>query len=99
MHSYFGATLTRRGFADWRHIDPNICFIASNGWLNSFKKHHNIKQMAISGECTDFLEETVAGWQERLKFIMNGYQPQDVWNTDETGCFFIEHFPTKRLPT
>ena len=46
--------------------------------------------MAISGECADVKEEMVAGWHEKLKFIMNGYQPQDV--------FFIEHFPTKHWP-
>ena len=44
--------------------------------------------MAISGECADVKEEMVAGWHEKLKIIMNGYQPQDVWNTDETGCFY-----------
>ena len=44
--------------------------------------------MVTRVECADVPEETVAGWHERLKFIMNGYQPQDVWNIDETGCFY-----------
>ena len=79
-----------------RRIDPNTSFKASNGWLDSFKKRHNIKQMAISGECADVQEETVAGWHERVKFIMKGYQPQDVWNTDETGCFY-RTLPNKTL--
>ena len=52
--------------------------------------------MAISGECADVKEKMVAGWHEKLKFIMNGYQPQDVWNTDETGCFY-RTFPNKTL--
>ena len=31
-----------------------------------------------------------------MKFIMNGYQPQDVRNTDETGCFY-RTLPNKTL--
>lgn len=42
-------------------------FKASNGCLASFKKHHDIKQMTVSGECGDAQEETVTGWKERLK--------------------------------
>ena len=84
-----------------RGIDPNTCFKASNGWLDSFKKRHNIKQMIISGECADVQEETVAGWHERVKVLMDGYQPQDVWNTDETGCFYRtqQNNPTKPWQT
>ena len=79
-----------------RGIDPNTCFKASNGWLDSFTKRHNIKQMTISGECTDVQEETVAGSHERVKVLMDGYQPQDVWNTDETGCFY-QTLPNKTV--
>ena len=42
-------------------IDPETKFKASNGWLESFKKRHNLKQMTITGECGDVQEETVAG--------------------------------------
>lgn len=48
-------------------IDPDTQFKASNGWLDSFKRRHNIKQMTVSGECGDVREETVAGWLERLR--------------------------------
>ena len=52
--------------------------------------------MTISGECPDVLEETVTGWHERMKVLMDGYQAQDVWNTDETGWgVFIEYFRVK----
>ena len=37
-------------------------FKASNGWLESFNKRHNIKQFIISVEATDATEETVEGW-------------------------------------
>ena len=77
-------------------IDPETKFKASNGWLESFKRRHNLKQMTISGECADVQEETVAGWIERLKILISGYKPEDVWNTDETGCFY-RALPNKSL--
>ena len=71
-----------------KELDSDTPFKASNGWLDSFKKRHKIKQMTVSGECGDVQEDTVSGWHERLKTIMKGYTREDVWNTDETGCFY-----------
>jgi len=71
-------------------------FKASNGWLSSFKKRHNIKQFAVSGEAADVADETVAGWKERVKTIMEGYEAKDIWNLDETGCFY-RALPEKTL--
>ena len=34
-------------------------FRASNGWLESFKKCHNIRQFIVSGEAADVSDETV----------------------------------------
>ena len=42
-------------------------FKASNGRLSIFKKHHNIKQFAVSGEAAGVADETVDGWKERVK--------------------------------
>ena len=67
-----------------KKIDLNTNF----KWVvNSFKKCYNIKIMTISGECADVLEETITGWHERMKVLMDGYQAQDVWNSDKTGVF------------
>ena len=77
-------------------LDPSTTFKASNGWLDSFKKRHSIKQMTVSGECGDVRDETVSGWKERLKTLMIGYKPEDIWNTDETGCFY-RALPEKTL--
>lgn len=52
--------------------------------------------MAASGECGDVPKVTVAGWFERLKILITGFKPEDVWNTDETGCFF-RALPDKTL--
>ena len=59
---------------------------ASNGWLDSFKKRHNIRQFTVSGEATDISDETV-----------EGYKAEDVWNEDENeGCFY-RALPDKSL--
>ena len=63
-------------------------FKASNSWLGRFKERHNIKQLVVSGESGDVNEETVTAWRERPVTLVRGYSPEDIWNEDETGCFF-----------
>ena len=46
--------------------------------------------MTVSRECADVQEETVSGWYQQLKTLMIGYKPKDIWNTDETSCFFFQ---------
>ena len=41
-------------------------FKASNGWLQSFNKCHNIKQFIVSGEAEDVSEKTVEGWHKNI---------------------------------
>lgn len=67
-------------------------FAASNGWLESFKKQHNIHNMAVAGEDGDVQQETIESWNERVREITRGWKPEDVWNMDETGSFW------RRLP-
>ena len=63
-------------------------FKASNGWLQRFKDRNNIKQSAVSAEAGDAAVETIEAWQERLKTLVQRYAPENIWNEDETGCFF-----------
>ena len=65
------------------------------GWRVSRSAKY-IRQFAVSGEAADVAEETVEGWHERLKSFMVGYKPEDVWNEDETGCFY-RALPEKTL--
>ena len=66
----------------------NNSFKASNGWLQRFKDRHNIKQLVVSGEAGDVSEETIEAWMERLQVLVQGYAHEDIWNEDETACFF-----------
>ena len=63
-------------------------FKASNGWLDRWKRKHNIKRMTISSESGDVSGVTVASWKERLPDIVAGYGSEDIWNLDESGVFW-----------
>lgn len=39
---------------------------------------------------------TVESWKERLPEILEGYKAEDIWNLDETGCFW-RALPNKGL--
>ena len=66
----------------------NDSFKASNGWLQSFKQRHNIVQLVVSGESGDVCEDTVEAWLERLTTLVQGFALENIWNEDETACFF-----------
>ena len=70
-----------------QHLDISD-FKASNGWLEKWKLKHNIQQMTISGESGEVKGETVDSWKERIPEIIHGYSAKDIWNMEETGCFW-----------
>ena len=74
----------------------NKDFTASNGWLEKFKKQHNICIMTVAGEEGDVRPETVESWSERAREITRGWNKEDVWNMDETGSFW-RGLPDKSL--
>ncbi|XP_070581288.1 tigger transposable element-derived protein 4-like [Ptychodera flava] len=63
-------------------------FKASNGWLDSFRRRHNIGFSVMSGESGDVDNGIVADWKKKLPSLLEGYEPRDVYNMDETGLFF-----------
>ena len=68
--------------AEKLHVDG---FLASNEWLERFKNAHNISTMAVAGEEADFSPRTLE--KERSKEPIKGWEPENFWNMDETGCF------------
>ena len=73
-----------------------VGFVASNDWLESFKKQHRICNMSVAGEEADVRGETVESWHERAREITRGWKPEYVWNMDETGAFW-RGLPEKTL--
>ena len=41
-------------------------------------------------------EKTVSSWIERLQELTEGYSLENIWNMDESGCFF-KPFPDAGL--
>ena len=63
-------------------------FKASNGWLEAFRKRHEITFRAISGNEDNVNESTVLDWMSSVSALLAGYEKRDVFNCDETALFF-----------
>ena len=63
-------------------------FKASNGWLGSFRKRHQIDFSELCGESSDVNCETIEEWVAKLPSIIQGYETENIANGDETGLFF-----------
>ena len=59
--------------------------MATNGWLESFKRRHNIRTATRSGEVGDVSETVEADWKRHIETIV---KLKDVFNADETGVFY-----------
>ena len=73
-------------------------FKASNGWLEKFRSRHNIKCRVLSGEAASVDPTTVDEWKKRLPSIIDKYDPNDIYNADESGLFF-KALPDRSLVT
>lgn len=58
------------------------------GLTKLWKRRYHIRQVTISGESGDVAGETVESWKERLSELLQGYEAKNIWNLDETGCFW-----------
>ena len=63
-------------------------FVASDGWFEKWKATYAIKEKRIVGEGGDVPEETVSSWIERLQELTEGYSLENIWNMNESCCFF-----------
>ena len=72
------------------------CFNASDGWLDGWKTSYAIKDRRIVGEAGDVSKETITSWMERIVELTEGYELENIWNMDESGCFF-KALPEKGL--
>jgi hypothetical protein len=65
-------------------------FGASNGWLEGFKKRHNIKSYSLHGESGSASGSGVLVAKGAVPAIIEELDltPKDVYNADETGLFY-----------
>lgn len=63
-------------------------FRASNGWLDNFKKRNNIVFRKLCGESASVNNDVCNEWKTKLELLLKDYEPQDVFNADETALFY-----------
>lgn len=63
-------------------------FKGSNGWLENFKKRHNIIFRKLCGESQSVSNELCSEWITKLPDLLKDYSPDNIYNADETGLFF-----------
>ena len=60
----------------------------STGWLDGFKRRHNIKQYKQHGEAGDVDLKVAAIAMVSIKAITDKYSLHDIFNMDETGLYW-----------
>ena len=64
--------------------------------MEKWKISYGIREKRLNGDPGDVSGETVNAWMERLWELTKEYDPVDIWNMDETSCFF-KALPEKGL--
>jgi len=75
----------------------NFEFTGSVGWLEKWKRRHNITFRVISGESASVNDECLDNWlSNKWPKLCQGYTPAEIFNCDETGLFY-KMLPNKSL--
>ncbi|GBN17154.1 hypothetical protein AVEN_252100-1 [Araneus ventricosus] len=64
-------------------------FVCSNGWLDRFKKRHNIRSVKVVGEATSVCSSDINHWMENVRpDIICNYDEKDIFSTPmKQVCF------------
>ena len=80
--------------AELMHIPD---FIASDGWLDNFRKRHGITFKTVQGEAEAVNLQSLLDWKQQvLQPLLRQFSADDVFNLDETGLFW-QLLPNKTL--
>ena len=63
-------------------------FKASNGWQQKLNKRYDISYKAYRGEAAEVNDEIVNEWKSKIPQLIEGYEPQNIFNFDETALFY-----------
>ncbi|XP_053955719.1 tigger transposable element-derived protein 6-like [Anastrepha ludens] len=74
---------------------PN--FNASDGWLNKWRIRNNVAFKCVYGEAADVNQDGVEQFRTKLPSLLTGYKPQDIYNADESGLFFVPYLTKPSL--
>lgn len=73
-----------------RHLPDgeNLTLKFSNGWMQRFKKRHQIRFRRVYGEANSADTEAIKKEMPGLLRVIRTYAHKDVWNADEFGLFY-----------
>ena len=60
----------------------------SRGWIQPFKNRRGIKRKLYEGEAESADMSLVHLGRDKLQQILKEYNPEDIFNLDESGPFF-----------
>lgn len=63
-------------------------FNASEGWVMKFVRRHNLKSLALHGEAGSVDDEAIADRIRVVRETCAEYDPDRIYNCDETGFFY-----------
>lgn len=81
-----------------KKMGGNEDFVASEGWLNRWKKRHGIHVLSICGEKLSSNSEEAAKFKKKFEELLKekDLSKEQVYNVDETGLYY-RMLPTKTL--
>lgn len=64
-------------------------FKGSIGWLDKWKRRHDVVFRVVSGEAAAVNTSAISTWfEDQWKPVCDQYKPEDIYNADETGVFW-----------
>ena len=63
-------------------------FRAGDCWSLKFRKRHDIKHLSINGKEDNIESTEIHTGRVQVKDSVAGYEPQNIFNVDETGLFY-----------
>ena len=77
-----------KDFADMVGVPDEERLTLSDGWLEKYKGHTGLKQFKRHGEAGSVSLVDVDKERNRMKDLLQEYEPRNVYNMDETGLFY-----------
>ena len=84
--------MLKRSLKNWGRLNSKHL---TDGW--SLRKRHQIVFNELCGESSDVNSQTIEEWVAKLPSIIQGYEPENIANGDETGLIF-HALPNKSPP-
>ncbi|GBO14628.1 hypothetical protein AVEN_76236-1 [Araneus ventricosus] len=71
-------------------------FVCSNGWLDRFKKRHNIRSGKVVGEAASVRSSDINHWMESVRpDIIRNYDEKDIFSTPMKHVCFTSSLQIK----